>query len=182
MNNFNKIKSFLEKNPEMLVYPSDGPLSPFEIQYIEKELGVTIAGEYLQFLQTWRALSMASCAYEYWGVYEVKEYGIPKPDGKVWWVIEATLECRESGLDHKYIAIASDDEHVHLCLDPSIDGKQEVILWACFEKEHLGKHADSLFDAIWEDICENAITDPDLDIVLDLSGLDIDLSALDISE
>ncbi|MDR1485156.1 MAG: SMI1/KNR4 family protein [Planctomycetaceae bacterium] len=170
MNSFNKIKKFLEKNPDMLVI-QEGPLSIEEIQHIEKELGIKIAGEYLQFLQTWRSLNIYGCFNEYNAVYEFN-------NKDVFGVISQTLECRASGLDHKYIPIAIDDEHVCLCIDPSVEGNQKIVVWGNFEQEFFDEeHAGSLFDEIWNDIIENAIPaaeeDEDVGIVLDLSDLDL---------
>ena len=139
---YEKVKQFVEKNPQLVLPVIGIPATDGMVMRIEKELGLKLRGEYLQFIRTWGSLLLSGFIDSYNAIYR---WG----DKEIYWVIDESQYCWGKGLDRKLIPILTIDGGEHYCLDPTIDGNQTVYRWDTHFNEILGELSDSLFELMW---------------------------------
>lgn len=150
-NYYEKVKQFVEKNPHLVLPVYGIPATTEIVMRVEKELGLKLCGEYLQFIQTWGSLLLVGFSYDYDAVYlwDSKE---------IYWVIdEAKHLWNNRGLPRNYIPIVSMDGEDWFCLDPTVDGDQAVYFFDGAANKLYRKESDSLFELIWREIEERVI-------------------------
>ena len=150
MDNFERVKQFIDKNLHLMLPPKRIPASEAMILQLENELDIKFRGEYLRFIQQWGSISLVGNWNNYFALYQHKERTI-------YWVISEAQYLWTTGLPRSYIPIVSVDGDEYYCLEPGIDGDQAVHAWDPFGKEFVRKQSDSLFELIWQDIVEHAI-------------------------
>ena len=152
-NYYEKVKLFIDMNPHLTIPQT--PATDEMITHIEETLNLTLKGEYLQLIRHWGTLLLyCSRNDRYHGIYRFNDGNSVR---LIYSVIDYTMSCRKTGIDHHFIAFVSIEGDEYLVLNPQIDGDQEVFRWNYFEQKFEGKISESLFQLIWQDIEECVI-------------------------
>ena len=96
MDNFERVKRFIDMNPQLSSSRSGIPVSETMVLQLEKELDIKFRGEYLRFIQLWGSISMVGSWHEYFAIY-------PFQGRAFYWVTDEAQHLWTTGLPRSYI-------------------------------------------------------------------------------